>query len=120
MNISQSLLKPATMTPGAFDIAEDGDEIKQNAFLAVITTHGVNLTAEAFNSLVLEAFTLNNHIVRGQMLATVLKDLDKGTLTSENINTAIKYLVSRVDSTAATLGRMVELVDECKTPGPRH
>ena len=123
MSISQSQPEHDTMTHTVFDaddLAQTGDKIKQDAFLSVVSTRGVNMTEETFNALVMEAFMLNNYVVRGQMLQTVLADLDKGALSKKNVQTAIKFLTSRIDSAAATLGRMVELVDECKTPGPRH
>jgi hypothetical protein len=123
MNISPCQYESDTMTHTVFDetdLKETGDEIKKDAFMSVIATRGVNLTEDTFNSLVLEAFTLNNYVVRAQMLETVLDDLDKGQLKGDNLKTAIKFLTSRIDSAAATLGRMVELVEECKTPGPRH
>ena len=123
MNISPCLFERDIMTHTVFDendLKGTGNEIKKDAFMSVIATRGVNLTEETFNSLVLEAFTLNNYVVRAQMLDNVLNDLDSGQLKADNLKTVIKFLTSRIDSTAATLGRMVELVEECKTPGPRH
>lgn len=123
MNTLQSQSEHDMTTPTVFDadnLVEEGNKIKQNALLAIIATRGVNMLEETFNSLVVEALMLTNYVVRAQMLQTIVADLDKGTLTRQNLDTAIKYLVSRVDSSAALLGRMVELVDECKTPGPRH
>lgn len=123
MNTLQSQSERDMTTPTVFDadnLVEEGNKIKQNALLAIIATRGVNMLEETFNSLVVEALMLTNYVVRAQMLQTIVADLDKGTLTRQNLDTAIKYLVSRVDSSAALLGRMVELVDECKTPGPRH
>ncbi len=123
MNTSQSPSEHDMTPPTVFDeanLVDEGNKIKQNAILSIIATRGVNMLEETFNSLVVEAFMLNNYVVRAQMLQTVVADLDKGTLTRQNLDTAIKYLTSRVDSSAALLGRMVELVDECKTPGPRH
>ncbi len=115
MNTSQSPSEHDMTPPTVFDeanLVDEGNKIKQNAILSIIATRGVNMLEETF--------MLNNYVVRAQMLQTVVADLDKGTLTRQNLDTAIKYLTSRVDSSAALLGRMVELVDECKTPGPRH
>lgn len=102
------------------DLAETGQKIKQDALLAILSTRGVDMEEEAFNSLVIEALMLNNHIVRAQMMEHIADDLVNDRLTMKMIDSAIDYFVKQVDGTAAKLGRMVELVEECKTPGPRH
>lgn len=112
-----------TMTNTLFDradLVEKGQQIKTDAFLAVITTRGVDMTEETFNAIVLEAFMLNNYIVRAQILEHVADDMARDALTEENIDKAIDMLVKKIDGAAERLGRMVELVEECKTPGFRH
>lgn len=102
------------------DLIADGDKIKQNAVLALVASRGVDMTPETFNALVIEAFMVNNYVVRCKILEQVAEDLDMGRLTSERIGQAMDYLVKRLDGAAARLGSMVELIEECKTPGPRH
>jgi len=123
MIILPSQFEPDTMTATLFDrndLETMGPELKQTALLAIIATRGVNMTDETFNALVLEAFMLNNYVVRAQILEHVADDLTHDKLTEKNVDKAIEYLVKKIDGAAAKLGRMVELVEECKTPGPRH
>lgn len=102
------------------DLGEDGQKIKQDAFLAILATRGVDMEEEAWNALVIEALMLNNYVVRAQILEHVLEDVINDKLTSENLDKAIEYLVKQVNGAAAKLSRMVELIEECKMPGPRH
>jgi hypothetical protein len=46
--------------------------------------------------------------------------LHDNQLTETAIDTTINYVVTRVDRTAAKLAGLVALLEECKTPGPRH
>lgn len=111
------------MTQSLFDmddLRKEGQEIKQDAFLSIIGTRGVDMTEETFNALVVSAFMVNNYVVRFDILDHILEDLDKGALKREHIVKAQEYMVKRLDSEATRLGNMLELVAECKTPGPRH
>lgn len=102
------------------DFIKEGDEIKRNAFWAVMAAHETKITEEAMHELLFEAFSVYGYVIRAQMLEGVSHMLASDTLTEERLDHTLTFLAKRLDGSAARLGNLVELVEETKTPGYRH
>jgi hypothetical protein len=102
------------------DFKTDGDQIKRHAFDAVMCAWDSQITDEAFHELLFEAFTVFGFVVRAQVLESIDKYREQDTLTADRVDQTINFLAKRMDGAAYRLGHMVELIEETKTPGPRH
>jgi hypothetical protein len=102
------------------DFIAEGDDIKLDAQRSIYVTRGVTLSDEFFAQLVAQSFEVYGYVVRAQILEMVSHYLKEGELTEANIDKTIHFLAGKLDGAAARLGNTVELVEECRTPGPRH
>lgn len=102
------------------DLKAEADGLKLYCFQAIFCLFGTKVTAEAFMDVVFQAMTVHGIVLRAQVLENMSEQLAAGTLNENVLNTSLTLLASRLDQVAAKLGGLMELVEETKTPGPRH
>ncbi|HUD11845.1 MAG TPA: hypothetical protein VMS08_05520 [Candidatus Saccharimonadia bacterium] len=102
------------------DLRRENEFIKNDIFNAIIGAHESKITPDAFVELLQSALILHGVLCRAQILESCSVSVADGTLDTTMIDKAIGYLVTTCDQRAAQLAGLVELIEETKTPGPRH
>jgi hypothetical protein len=96
------------------DLAREGEQVKTDVFNAIFGVQNVisKLEPDAYFELLADVISCYGAVVRAQVLESVAKNLEVGSLTPDTIDKAISFLCRRVDATAASLGNKLMLIQE--------
>jgi hypothetical protein len=103
-----------------YDLRRESEFIKNDIFNAILGAHDSKILPDHFTELVRQSLILHGAVVRAAILEGCYISAAEGLLNEALISQSINHLVTAVDRHATELAGLVELIEETKTPGPRH